>query len=196
MDVNMPAIQSLISSKIRIELLRILAMSPESSFNINELSRRTGFSIRGVEKELKNLRGGGILRKEVTGNQHRYKLDTDCPIAGEIKGLIVKTVGVAESVKRALSTVESEIERAFIYGSFAVGDYGNESDVDLLIVTELPGLKLAELLGRVQNEIGRSINVSQFTTSEYTQRNRRKDHFLTGVLKGPKIILQGQEDDS
>ena len=192
----MTAIQSLISSKIRIELLRILALSPESSFNINEWSRRSGFSIRGVEKELKNLLGGGILRKEVTGNQHRYQLDMGCPISGEIKGLIVKTVGVVESVKQALNPVKSDIERAFIYGSFAGGDYGNESDVDLLIVTELPGLKLAELLGGVQNEIGRSINVSQFTSSEYRQRKSRKDHFLTRVIKGPKIILQGPEDDS
>ncbi|MEW6668605.1 MAG: nucleotidyltransferase domain-containing protein [Thermodesulfobacteriota bacterium] len=192
----MTAIQSLISSKIRVELLRILAMSPESSFNINELGRRTGFSIRGVEKELKNLHGGGILRREVTGNQHRYQIDTNCPISAEIKGLIVKTVGVAEAVKRALGAVETQIERACIYGSFARGDYGNESDVDLLVVTELPGITLSELLGKVQNEIGRSINVSQFTSEEYRQRTSRKDHFLTRVVNGPKIVLLGPKDDS
>jgi len=192
----MAAIQSLISSKTRIELLRIFAASPQSSFNINELSRLTGFSIRGVEKELKNLYAGGILRMELAGNQHRYQLDPECPIGGEIKGLIMKTVGVAEAVKRALSPFEDQIESAFIYGSFATGDYGNESDVDLFLVSELPGLKVAELLGEVQNEIGRSVNVSQFTLTEYSQRKRRKDHFLTGVLNGPRIILLGSEDDS
>jgi predicted nucleotidyltransferase len=147
-------------------------------------------------KELKNLHVGGILRRELAGNQHRYQFDPECPIQGEIKGLIMKTVGVAEAVKRALIPLKDEIDLAFIYGSFAAGDYGNESDVDLLLVTELPGIKVAELLGEFQNEIARSVNVSQFTMAEYRQRKRMKDHFLSRILNDPKIILLGTEDDS
>jgi len=191
----MTDVRTLISSKIRIELLRILALNPESTFNINELSRRTGFSLRGVEKELKNLLTGGILRRDVSGNQHRYQLDLLCPIYPEIKSIITKTVGLTELVKQALISVEKKIERAFIYGSFASGDYGNESDVDLFVVTELSGLKLAELLGEVQNEIGRSINVSQFTADEFNQRKEQNDHFLKRVLEGPKINIFGHIDE-
>ena len=191
----MTDVRTLISSKIRIELLRILALNPESTFNINELSRRTGFSLRGVEKELKNLLTGGILRRDVSGNQHRYQLDRLCPIYPEIKSIITKTVGLTELVKQALISVEKKIERAFIYGSFASGDYGNESDVDLFVVTELSGLKLAELLGEVQNEIGRSINVSQFTADEFNQRKEQNDHFLKRVLEGPKINIFGHIDE-
>jgi len=189
-------IHALISSRIRIELLKILALRPESTFNINELSRRTGFSLRGVEKELKNLLSGGILRREVSGNQHRYQLDPLCPINREIKGIITKTVGIAELVKHALRSVQQKIYRAYIYGSFASGDYGNDSDIDLFIVTELSGLKLVKLLGPVQNEIGRSINISQFTSAEYNQRKEQGDHFLTRVLEGPKVNIFGHEDES
>lgn len=192
----MPDIRSLISSRIRVELLRILALNPESSFNINELRRRTGFSLRGVEKELKKLLSGGILRRDVSGNQHRYQLDPLCPINKEIRGLITKTVGIVEVVKQALRSAEEKIERAFIYGSFASGDYGADSDVDLFIVTELSGLKLAELLGPVQNDIGRSINISQFASAEYKQRKKENDHFLTRVLEGPKIMIFGRADES
>lgn len=192
----MADIHTLISSRIRVELLKILALNPESTFNINELSRRTGFSPRGVEKELKNLLSGGILRREVSGNQHRYQLDPLSPINREIKGIITKTVGIAELVKQALQSVEQEISRAFIYGSFASGDYGNDSDVDLYIVTELSGLKLAELLGEVQNEIGRSINIAQFTLDEYNRKKEQNDHFLTRVLEGPKINIFGHENES
>jgi len=192
----MALLQSLITSKIRIALLRIFVLSPQSSFNINEMTRRTGFSIRGVEKELKNLHAGGILRRELAGNQHRYQFDPECPVAREIKGLIIKTVGVAEMVKCALSPMGDKIDRAFIYGSFATGDYDNQSDVDLFLVTDLPGLKMAELLGEVQKEIARPINISQFTLEEYRQRKGRKDHFLTNVLNNPKIIILGSKDDS
>jgi predicted nucleotidyltransferase len=192
----MADIHALIPSRIRVELLKILALNPESTFNINELSRRTGFSLRGVEKELKNLLSGGILRREVSGNQHRYQLDPLCPINREIKGIITKTVGIAGLVKQALQSVEQQISRAFIYGSFASGDYGNDSDVDLYIVTELPGLKLAELLGEVQNEIGRSINIAQSTLDEYNRKKEQDDHFLTRVLEGPKINIFGHKNES
>ncbi|MDL1975976.1 MAG: winged helix-turn-helix domain-containing protein [Deltaproteobacteria bacterium] len=87
--------EPLISSKTRIEILRILALNPESAFHINELSRRTGFSPRGVERELKNLLAGGILKMEVLGNQHRYQLDPHCPINREIRGIVLKTVGLS-----------------------------------------------------------------------------------------------------
>jgi predicted nucleotidyltransferase len=192
----MADIHKLISSRIRVALLKILVLHPESAFNINELIRRTEFSPRGVEKELKNLLSAGILKREVVGNQHRYQLDPRCAIHREVKGIIIKTVGIAMLLKQALRSVEKEIDRAFIYGSFAKGDYGNDSDVDLFVVTELSGLKLAELIGDVQNEIGRSINVSQFKSDEFNQRKKQKDHFLTRVLDGPKIAIIGGVDES
>ena len=99
-------------------------------------------------------------------------------------------------MKQALKPVEKKIERAFIYGSFASGDYGNSSDLDFFIVTELSGLKLAELLGAVQNEIGRAINISQFTSDEYNQRRKANDHFLNRVLDGTKIVMFGEEEGS
>ncbi|MEA3420803.1 MAG: nucleotidyltransferase domain-containing protein [Acidobacteriota bacterium] len=189
-------IRALISSRIRIKILRILALQPENAYNINELSRLTGFSPRGVEKELKNLLSGGILRKEVTGNQHRYQLDPSCPIYLEIKKIIVKTVGIAELIKNALNPIKNDIKYAFVFGSFVSGDFGNDSDVDLFIITELSGLKLAALLSDVQSKTGRSLNVAQFTLDEFNRRKARNDHFLTRVLGGPKIEIIGQIDES
>ena len=192
----MTEIQALISSNIRIALLKILALNPDNAFNINELSRRTQFSLRGVEKELKNLLSGGILKREIIGNQHRYQLDPRCPILQEIKGIIIKTVGVVELIKNALKSVEKDITKAFIFGSFASGDYGYESDVDLFMVTGLTGLKVAGLIGDLQNEIGRAINVSQFRPEEFDRRKQNNDHFLSQVLNGPKIYIIGQSDES
>lgn len=189
-------IRALIPSKIRLELLKILALDPGNGFHVNELSRRTGFSLRGVARELENLLSGGLLRREILGNQHRYQLDPDCPLNSEIKGLVVKTVGLSDVLKRVLEPVEKEIELALIFGSFASGDYDNTSDVDLFVVSEISGVRLSELLGPAQNEIGRAINVSQFSRSGYRQRKKAKDHFLTRVLEGPTLTLIGRIDDA
>ena len=112
----MSSIQSLIASKIRIETLKLLVMDPAGAFNINELSRRIGSTPRGVEKELKNLLSGGILKREIIGNQHRYQFDENCPILSEIKGIIIKTVGIADLIQEALKPAEKKINRAFMTG--------------------------------------------------------------------------------
>ena len=189
-------IRALIPSRTRLELLKILALNPGNAFHVNELSRRTGFSLRGVAKELDNLLSGGILSKEISGNQHRYQLAPDCPIHNEIKGLVLKTVGLSDVLQRVLGPVGKEIELALIFGSFASGDYDNTSDVDLFVVSDLSGVKLSELLSPVQNEIGRAINVSQFSGSEYRRRKTQRDHFLTRVLEGPTIAVIGHIDDA
>jgi len=189
-------IHHLISSKIRVELLSVLALNPESSFNINELSRITRFSLRRVDRELKNLLTGGLLRREISGNQHRYQLDPACPIRKEVKGIIAKTVGIADVLKKGLAQVRDEIHLAFIYGSFASGEYGNESDVDLFIVSDISGIKLSELLGPLQEQLGRAINTSQFSLLEYQERKEKGDHFVNRVLDGPKVVLYGSLNES
>jgi predicted nucleotidyltransferase len=191
----MADIHHLISSKIRVAILKVLALNPESSFNINELSRLTGFSLRGVDRELKNLLSGGLLRREISGNQHRYQLDPACPIHKEVKGIIAKTVGIADAMKRGLAQLSDEIHLAFIYGSFASGDYHNESDVDLFIVSDISGIKLSEILGPLQEQLGRPINTSHFSLLEYHQRQDKGDHFVKKVLQGPKIILLGSPNE-
>jgi predicted nucleotidyltransferase len=192
----MTDIYHLISSKIRVQILTVLALHPESSFNINELSRVTGFSLRGVDRELKNLHLGGLLRRQISGNQHRYQLDPACPIFNEIKGIISKTVGVADVLKKGLAPIGDEIHLAFIHGSFASGDYNNESDVDLFIVSDISGVKLSELLGPLQEELGRPVNTSQFTLLEYRRRIDEGDHFVNSVLNGPKRVLFGSLNES
>ncbi|HYA01827.1 MAG TPA: nucleotidyltransferase domain-containing protein [Syntrophobacteria bacterium] len=187
----MADLRALISSNTRIALLRVLVLDPEGALHMSELIRRTGFSPRGVEKELKNLLAGGILKKEVTGNLHRYRLDPECPIAAEVRALIVKTVGIGDLIKEALKPLEKKIELAFIYGSFASGDFGKESDVDLFIVGKATGMELAKIVGPIQSEIGRSINIAQFSSVEYRKRQEERDHFITRVLEGQRIPLVG-----
>jgi predicted nucleotidyltransferase len=187
----MAAIHHLISSKIRVEILSVLALNPDSSFNINELSRKTKFSLRGVDRELKSLLSGGLVRREISGNQHRYQLDPACPIYREVKAIVAKTVGLADVLKKGLAQLSDEIHLAFIYGSFASGVYSNESDVDLFIVSDISGMRLSEILGPLQDELGHPINTSHFSLLEYQQRQDNGDHFVKKVLQGPKIILIG-----
>jgi predicted nucleotidyltransferase len=136
------------------------------------------------------------LKKEVSGNQHHYHLDSSCPVYPEIKSLVLKTVGLCDVLKRALAPAEDHIELACVFGSFAKGDYGNESDVDVLLVSDLPGVELAKLTGPVQNEIGRAVNVSHFSVEEFRRRKQEKDHFVTRILENHRMMIIEKSNDT
>lgn len=191
----MNSIQALLSSKIRIGVLKILTIAPDESYNINELSRKTGFAVRGVDKELKNLLAGGILKKRIMGNQHQYQINPDCPIYAEIKKMIVKTVGIKDVVEEALKSLLKKIDYAFIYGSFASGDFNAESDVDLFVVSDVAGLELTKIISRVQETINRSVNLAHFSKDEFRRRKKEKDHFVTSVINGQVINIIGKVDE-
>ena len=92
-------------------------------------------------------------------------------------------------VKQALIPVEKKLSVLSFMGHLHPETMEMRVTSIFFVVTELSGLKLAELLGEVQNEIGRSINVSQFTADEFNQRKEQNDHFLKRVLEGPKINI-------
>ena len=54
----------------------------------------------------------------------------------ELHGLVQKTVGLAEPLRRALAPLSSQILVAFVYGSVAKGTDTAGSDIDLMIIAD------------------------------------------------------------
>ena len=63
----------------------------------------------------------GIVRRSVRGNQVNFQANPECPIAGEIKSIVLKTAGVADVLGTALAPLSDRISLAFVYGSAAHG---------------------------------------------------------------------------
>ena len=83
-----------------------------------------------------------------SGNQKHYQARRDTPVFSELRGLIVKTVGIVEPLRRALERHTKKINAAFVYGSVAKGTDTASSDVDLLVVSS--SLRYPELFQALQ----------------------------------------------
>ncbi len=111
----------------------------------------------------------------------------------DLRALVVKSLGVADSLRDAIGQVRSHVTLAFLFGSFAVGAVAADSDVDMLVVGSVTRRQLAAALAPQSQHLGREINPVIFTLDEFRTRLRDHEHFVEAVLAGPRIWLCGDE---
>jgi predicted nucleotidyltransferase len=193
MSTHGPA-ESLFPRTRRLILCELVA-ADSAGVHLRELARRTGLDPSGVLRELKNLEASGIVLKKRVGAQDHYRLNPDCPVYGELRGLLLKTLGMTEVVRDVLQPLAERVKLAYIYGSFADGTARAESDIDLMVMGDL-GLKdLAGPLAKAERALSREVNVTVYSEEEYRSRLSEEDGFVARVHNGPKVILLGDADD-
>lgn len=187
-------LEKLLSSRARIEILKLFLFNPENRYYQRQVSNLTGQSIRAVQREVKKLEDAGLIKSNEEGNRIYYKINRASPIFEELKRIFFKTVGIAEVLKRELKGVEL-IKVAFIYGSYAKDEEDLKSDIDLMVIGDINSRRLSSLLSKPKNELGREINYVVFDVEDFRNKVNKEDYFLNTVLNEDKIFLVGDEDE-
>lgn len=182
-------LQKLFTSRTRVKLLTLFMMNPGREMYVREIARNVKENINAVRRELANLEEIDLLKSERRGNSKYYVVNKKMPIYNELASIILKTEGMAKVLQDSLSGLS--VETAFIYGSFASGKAGVDSDIDTFIVGEINEEELIKEIREVEKRLSREINYVLFTAEEFERRKKRKDPFVLNVLKEPKIILIG-----
>jgi len=186
------SISDALFGKTRQAVLGLLFGRPDHAFYTREIVHAAQSGASQVQRELDKLTRSGLVTRERRANQVYFQANRDAAVFPELAGLISKTFGVRDIVNDVLEPFESRIEIAFIYGSIAKGAAHATSDVDLLIVGDVLISDLDEQLRRAEGRLGRHISLSLFDREDFARRRAARDHFLRGVLAGPKISLIGE----
>jgi predicted nucleotidyltransferase len=107
---------------------------------------------------------------------------------------VLKTSGLADVLREALDGA-SDISLAFVFGSIANGSAKAQSDIGLMVVGAIGLRRLSKILSGLEVKLGREVNPHVLTPGEFARRARGRDHFITAVLKGPKVFVVGGEDE-
>jgi predicted nucleotidyltransferase len=181
---------TLFSSHVRAKVLADFFLSPGEKHNAWELSQRLGKNYSAVWKELVRLEGLGILTSEQRGNSKDYQVNEACPIAPELRSIVLKTEGAGVVIKEKLQDMEG-VKEAFIFGSYASGEADASSDLDLMIIGEINLDQLSPVISDLERELNRPINYIIYTEDEWNQKSALKDPFWENVARAPKIMLIG-----
>ena len=186
-------IEKIFGSRIRAKILGWLFTHPDESFFVRQIALILREDPTNVSREMAKLEELGILRSKRNGNLKHFQTNQDCPFFEELKGLVLKTTGVAGQIRASLDKLTG-IEYAFIYGSYAKGEERADSDVDLLIIGDVDMDRLDSNLGKLEKTLGREINYILYSMEEFKSKKKAKDGFLMDVLSGKKIMVVGAEN--
>ena len=186
-------IEKIFGSRIRAKILGWLFTHPDESFFVRQMATILREDPTNVSREMARLEALGILRSKRNGNLKHFQSNQECPFFEELKGLVLKTSGVAGRIRSSLERLAG-IEFAFIYGSYAKGEEKADSDVDLLIIGDVDMDRLDSNLGKLEKMLGREINYVLYSKEEFKSKRKAKDGFLMDVLSGKKIMVVGAEN--
>ena len=97
---------------------------------------------------------------------------------------------VDEFVRRALERYEDKIEDIVLFGSVARGEAGEESDIDILIVTKKEDFRLRRALIGIAFDIlletGENISVKALSKDEF-ERHKNFSFLRSVISEGVKV---------
>jgi predicted nucleotidyltransferase len=176
------------TSEVRRQILAAFYAGPGLVTHPRELARRLGHPSQVVGRELQRLEEAGILASESIGRARRYRVNAASPIAADVRGLVLRTIGAEALIRAALGGVAG-IEEAWIFGSHARGTERSSSDIDLLLIGPVDRAALSERLVQVEQELGRDVNTVVYTRSELADLEAAGDPFALDVLAGPRTRI-------
>lgn len=189
-------LSSALFSKVQQRVLALIFGNPDRSFYTSEIMRRVNSGSGAVERELSRLQQSGLVTVERIGNQKHYRANQESPIFEELRGIVLKTVGLIEPIRDSLARHSDKIKAAFVYGSVAKGTDTARSDVDLMVIgDDLGYTELFTELQKAEQLLRRPVNPTFLSLQDWRLKLAQKGSFVEKIAAQPKMFVFGSDAD-
>ena len=195
MGIRNTSLGEALFTKTQQRVLGLLFGHPDRSHYTNEIVRFADAGIGSVQRELQRLESAGLVMARKIGNQKHYQANRAAAIFEELRGIVLKTVGLADVLRDAITPLQERVELAFIFGSIAQGKERVTSDVDVMVIGDASFDEVVQALYPTRESLGREVNPVVMSASEFSGNVLQGDRFVSRIVKEPKIFLKGNGDD-
>jgi DNA-binding MarR family transcriptional regulator len=165
-----------------LETLIFLGRHPRNSYYVRELSKLLSISTGSASARLRNLQEAGLVTSEQKGRTLLFRASMVNPIVRE-----AKIFATLLELSPLIPPERTAIQRMILFGSCAVGEDSEESDIDLYIETsDRPEVKA--LLEGAGSGLSRKISPIIVSADEALQL-RTRDRPLFERIQAGKILV-------
>jgi predicted nucleotidyltransferase len=168
-------------------VLGLVFLDPEQTFTLNDLLAQAGGGRGGGQKQIERLLVAGVLEEGPRRARQRcIKVNTHFFLYSELRGIVLKSFGLAEPLRKALEPFTSQIDEAFVFGSVAKGSDTHRSDIDLIVVGDAPFMSVTQAMLEAGYALGRPVHVNVYGADEWA-RLQQTDPVLAQISGASKI---------
>jgi len=157
---------SLITSKMRVQILMRLFLNPDSRAYLRELAQEFDASPGHVRTELQQLSETGLLTSEKDGRQVQYRADRSHPLFPELQSMVRKALGMDRILDSIIERL-GKLEAAYLTGDYAQGR--DTGIVDLVLVGDINRRNLDDLVVKTERYIQRRIRTLVMSRKEFSE---------------------------
>lgn len=178
----------LFGETVRWKILSFFFDNHGAELYVKELARKAKISQSSASVMCRDLLLEGILRSVHRGNSIFYSLDSGSPLVKRLKTDFFLGTLLAHA-----KIWENELFRSVaLYGTYASGEYGQESPVELLVVTDIDELRVNEMLRPLQSRLRAKIVFKVVPVARWLEMEKRRDVSYLETLAN-HVLLFGRQ---
>lgn len=190
-------IDALFGSKTRVKLLHLFLNHPGQSFYVREMTRLIDEQINSVRRELANMLAVGVITSDSADNKLYYQVNQRYEFYTALRAIFANeqinaTKPAPASQSDALNSqylgaIEGipSLRLAIVAGVLVKG---SASNVDIVLVGDLPATKVKAAIKEIERNEGRELNYSVIPYEEFYYRLSIRDRFITQILNTKHIV--------
>ena len=168
------------------DILDCFMINPEKEYHIRELARLTKKSPTTISKYLKMQEKTGILKSHRKFGHLLFKANTESSSFRDLKRFYnikkLRDSGLIDFLVRHFNNPEAIV----LFGSYCKGEDIPESDIDMLIITQL---KKEVSLERFEKILNRRIHLLLHSNNDIKTMKVKNKELLNNMLNG--VVLYG-----
>ncbi len=185
-------IDALFGSKTRVKLLHLFLNNPGKAFYVREITRLIDEQINSVRRELSNMLEVGIITSDSADNKLYYEINQRYEYYVPFRAIFADERIESITETRAVAPWHELIiglpgVRLAILAGVLVK--GSGSAVDLLLVGDVPAVKLKNVIKQIEKDEARELNYTVLSYDEFYYRLSVRDKFITEILNGKYTVL-------
>jgi len=185
-------IDALFGSKTRVKLLHLFLNNPGKAFYVREITRLIDEQINSVRRELSNMLEVGIITSDNADNKLYYQVNQRYDYYVPFRAIFADEQMTPEPESKTSELWHqrlAELPGVRLILSAGVLVKGSASKVDLLLVGDVPMVKLKNTIKQIEKSEGRELNYSVLSYDDFYYRLSVRDKFITEILSGKHAVL-------
>jgi predicted nucleotidyltransferase len=188
--MNTALMAELLGGSGRYKALRCLYEQPARSFGTRELAALAGIDPSNASRWLRRWADVGLLERRTERGVPVFQASAD-PSLAPLAQLLQQDTRTSQVLSEQVERLGDKVEAAAIFGSTARGASDATSDIDLLLLTDLPQLRAQAFFKASGRALGRPVNVLAYAPSAWRKAVADENAFVLEILQSPLVPLKG-----